>query len=155
MATKLNDENDTKLLCPYQNRKSCSSPRGNRSVLPERAYPNSQKPSVPAKMSMYFYIQRAAITCGIVILSPNCTITIEHLHMMSQHSNSLATTTAAILVHNENLLRLCTNRFHGKRMHVTLYTAASLLTASTTLLRNTVMSPSTLNANSTKRNPAF
>ena len=33
---------------------------------------------------------------------------IEHLHMMSQHSNSLATATAAILVHNENLLRLCT-----------------------------------------------
>ena len=28
--------------------------------------------------------------------------------MMSQHSNSLATATAAILVHNENLLRLCT-----------------------------------------------
>ena len=28
--------------------------------------------------------------------------------MMLQHSNSLATTTAAILVHNENLLRLCT-----------------------------------------------
>ena len=33
---------------------------------------------------------------------------IERLHMMSQHSNSLATATAAILVHNENLLRLCT-----------------------------------------------
>ena len=31
--------------------------------------------------------------------------TIERLHMMSQHSNSLAT---AILVHNENLLRLRT-----------------------------------------------
>ena len=30
------------------------------------------------------------------------------LHMMSQHSNSLATATAAILVHNENILRLCT-----------------------------------------------
>ena len=28
--------------------------------------------------------------------------------MMSRHSNSLATATAAILVHNENLLRLCT-----------------------------------------------
>ena len=28
--------------------------------------------------------------------------------MMSQHSNSLTTATAAILVHNENLLRLCT-----------------------------------------------
>ena len=28
--------------------------------------------------------------------------------MMSQHSNSLATATVAILVHNENLLRLCT-----------------------------------------------
>ena len=28
--------------------------------------------------------------------------------MMSQHSNSLATAMAAILVHNENLLRLCT-----------------------------------------------
>ena len=33
---------------------------------------------------------------------------IERLRMMSQHSNSLATATAAILVHNENLLRLCT-----------------------------------------------
>ena len=33
---------------------------------------------------------------------------IERLHMMSQHSSSLATATAAILVHNENLLRLCT-----------------------------------------------
>ena len=33
---------------------------------------------------------------------------IERLHMMSQHSNSLATVTAAILVRNENLLRLCT-----------------------------------------------
>ena len=33
---------------------------------------------------------------------------IERLHMMSQHSNSLATAAAAILVHNENLLRLCT-----------------------------------------------
>ena len=32
-------------------------------------------------------------------------ISIERLHM---HSNSLATATAAILVHNENLLRLCT-----------------------------------------------
>ena len=28
--------------------------------------------------------------------------TIERLHMMSQHSNSLATATAAILVHNES-----------------------------------------------------
>ena len=39
--------------------------------------------------------------------------------MMSQHSNSLATATAAILVHNENLLRLHQNgrHFHGKRMH--------------------------------------
>ena len=35
-------------------------------------------------------------------------VAIERLHMMSQHSNSLATATAAILVHNENLLRLCT-----------------------------------------------
>ena len=34
--------------------------------------------------------------------------TIERLHMMSQHSNSLATAMAAILVHRENLLRLCT-----------------------------------------------
>ena len=44
---------------------------------------------------------------------------IEHLHMMSQHSNSLATATAANLVHNENLLRLNQNgrHFHGKRMH--------------------------------------
>ena len=33
---------------------------------------------------------------------------IERLHMMTQHSNSLATAMAAILVHNENLLRLCT-----------------------------------------------
>ena len=33
---------------------------------------------------------------------------IEPLHMMSQHSNSLATAMAAILVHKKNLLRLCT-----------------------------------------------
>ena len=35
-------------------------------------------------------------------------VLIERLHVMSQHSNSLATATAAIFVHNENLLRLCT-----------------------------------------------
>ena len=38
----------------------------------------------------------------------NSGTSIERLHMMSQHSNSLATAKAAILVHNENLLRLCT-----------------------------------------------
>ena len=37
-----------------------------------------------------------------------CVYVIERLHMMSQHSNSLVTATVAILVHNENLLRLCT-----------------------------------------------
>ena len=41
---------------------------------------------------------------AVIIQMPS----IEHLHMMSQHSNSLATAMAAILVHNENLLRLCT-----------------------------------------------
>ena len=42
-------------------------------------------------------------------LPPGHTFTpIERLHMISQHSNSLATATAAILVQTENLLRLCT-----------------------------------------------
>ena len=42
---------------------------------------------------------------------------IERLHMMSQHSNSLATATVAILVHNENLLRLCTKMAAVSIMH--------------------------------------
>ena len=57
--------------------------------------------------------------------------TIEHLHMMSQHSNSLATATAAILVHNENLLRLCTKMaavFHGKRSITVLWGGGCNLT---------------------------
>ena len=51
-------------------------------------------------------------------------VAIERLHMMSQHSNSLATATAAILVHNENLLRLCTKMAAvsmAKRCMQTLY----------------------------------
>ena len=60
------------------------------------------------------------------------TMQLEHLNMMSQHSNSLATATAAILqflVHNENLLRLCMHQngrcFHGKRMHANALLALS------------------------------
>ena len=43
------------LTLKNQKMKSCSSPKTEASVLPETAYPNSQKPSVPAKMSIYFY----------------------------------------------------------------------------------------------------
>ena len=48
---------------------------------------------------------------------------IERLHMMSHHSKSLANATAAILVHDENLSRVCTKMAAismAKRMHYLL-----------------------------------
>ena len=52
-------------------------------------------------------LNKRGFDCPYMLSEHTLVVAIERLHMMSQHRNSLATATAAILVRNENLLRLC------------------------------------------------